>query len=426
MEYLIGAVWVLLELLSFCLFCDAFLPQPRNKVKYAVAFLAFWVVIYICTNFGWGTPIQQIVAFCLYSGLSFYLYRGRWLRHFLIVVLFFIFAAAVDTAMVYGASMSIGIGYSELVWRKLTYTIVVTLGKLLEVLIAYLTHLLQPSTSKQRIYKKWLWLTLLFPAVSLFLLTVIFHSYKNEADLSIGSFILCNILGLANVAIIYLVRMMEKSSQKEQEMLLVNQQMEIQTQSILDLEKSYRIQRQATHEYQRQLQAIHDLIIIEQITAAKEYIEELQDKQASHLFTVNCRHPIIDVILNHKYQIAKEHNIEIQIQINDLSQVNISTNALVVLLSNLLDNAIEACVRMDGARTIYCSLQLNGSLFLSIRNTTPPVSIVDGVIQTSKAVKHDHGFGLISIRHILDNLQAEYTYHYENGWFQFVAEIPMP
>jgi sensor histidine kinase regulating citrate/malate metabolism len=49
-------------------------------------------------------------------------------------------------------------------------------------------------------------------------------------------------------------------------------------------------------------------------------------------------------VLNQKYQQAQEHDIDVQMQVNDLSSVSIYTDHLVVLLSNLLDNAIEACL----------------------------------------------------------------------------------
>ena len=35
-----------------------------------------------------------------------------------------------------------------------------------------------------------------------------------------------------------------------------------------------------------------------------------------------------------------------------------------------------------------------------------------------------HGFGLANIRLILEKYSGEYTMFYENGWFQFTADIP--
>ena len=95
-----------------------------------------------------------------------------------------------------------------------------------------------------------------------------------------------------------------------------------------------------------------------------------------------------------------------------------------MLLSNLLDNAIEACVRLPEGRIIECSLVLEGSLLLSVRNTAPSVQIADGRIETTKEPKAEHGFGLTAVARIVQQLQGEYALDYSEPWFQIVAEIP--
>ena len=113
-----------------------------------------------------------------------------------------------------------------------------------------------------------------------------------------------------------------------------------------------------------------------------------------------------------------------QFCINDLSSIQLSASELVVLLSNLLDNAIEACRRVDAERLIRCTILENDGFFLSIRNTSLPVRITEHGIATTKVSASEHGYGLPSVCRILDALHAEYAYNYEDGWFQFTAEIP--
>ena len=424
MEYVIGAVWNLLEVVCFSLFCKAFLERKANEQKSLLFYAAAICFLFVFTHIVNIAPFQQMVTIATYIFLSFCLYRGHWLRHILVVILLFIFATVVDTGILYGASMLMGLGYGELIWKKLTYITIVTVGKLIEILIAYITYYLRPAVGKQSIQGKWLGLLLLFPAASLAALLVIFNAYKAEADLPTGAFLLCIALGLTNIANIYLVRNMEQSARKEQEMSLLNQQMEIQTQSILELEKQYKLQRQAVHEHHRQLQTIHDLITTDKVDTAQNYIEEIRGKASPRLCVINSHHPVIDAVLNNKYQMAKDRSIEMQVQVNHLANIKLSTDELVVLLSNLLDNAIEACEKVPEKGMIHCRILLGETLFLSVRNTSLPVVITNGNIQTTKSNKKDHGFGLIGIRHILDRHQAEYTYQYQDGWFQFVAEIP--
>lgn len=162
-----------------------------------------------------------------------------------------------------------------------------------------------------------------------------------------------------------------------------------------------------------------------EIEEAKNYIHTIQGQQTTRIFCVNSHHPIIDAVLNHKYQTAKENGIDVQIRVNDLSGVSIKTDQLVVLLSNLLDNAIEGCCRVEGERSLYCSMVASDVLLLSVRNTSQPVKIWNNAIETSKESKINHGYGLSQVRSILDQLHAEYAFDYQDGWFTFATEIPL-
>lgn len=89
--------------------------------------------------------------------------------------------------------------------------------------------------------------------------------------------------------------------------------------------------------------------------------------------------------MNQKYTLAKSSGIDIDLSVNDLSSVKICPEHLVVLIANLLDNAIEACQRLDGERKIQMTLVLEkDELFFSVLNTSKEVKITGKTIATSK------------------------------------------
>ena len=119
-------------------------------------------------------------------------------------------------------------------------------------------------------------------------------------------------------------------------------------------------------------------------------------------------------------------DISIDFEVNDLSNLPFDASDMVVLLSNLLDNAIEACQRYDkGDKAIHVMAVVQQDFFISVRNTSEPVVIINGSIPTTKPEPQLHGFGLANIRLILEKYSGEYTMFYENGWFQFTADIPL-
>ena len=210
---------------------------------------------------------------------------------------------------------------------------------------------------------------------------------------------------------------------EDTESMLLRQHMEMQQESMTALEQNYRMQRKSAHEFEHHMQVLRDLLDRDEVGAARDYLSRLKKNRSIHVMSVSSNHPVIDVILNQKYQTARENEIKMQIQVNDLSALTIPTDSLVVVLTNLLDNAIEACRRIDGNREIFCGVLYDDGLYISIRNTSEPVEVVDGKIPTSKQDSLSHGFGLMSVTYVLDKLEAEYTFGYDEGWFHFAAEI---
>ncbi len=271
---------------------------------------------------------------------------------------------------------------------------------------------------------RWVGLTLLLPMLSLLMLVAVLYIYLGRNDLSESTFFFCCVLEVGNVAAVALIRSIQKSTSMLQEMALLHQQLQIQSESITSLERSYRAQRQITHDYRAQLQTIHTLLSGDKPEEALTLVGQLMDEQNTRVFTVNSRHPVVDAVIHQKCQTAQELGITAEFRVNDLSGIQMKMNELVVLLSNLLDNAIEGCGRCDGEKRLECTILLQDNLFVSIRNTSPAVTIRGRHIPTSKEPKSEHGFGLRNVCRILDERKAEYDFRWENGWFDFAAEIP--
>ena len=425
MEKLISAFWSVLELFAQLLFWKAFFQPKVQKREYLMAVVAIWMLNQLYINRGLPSELITGLTLLLYVVVSCLINEGKWYQHILAVFAVTGMSGIIDTIFLYGVSSVIGISVSELAWKKFLYVVVVTSGKLFLLLVAWMLYRFPVFRRTQSLQGRWLFLSLLFPITSTATLLLIFNNFKNEADISIGIVFFCAVLAIANIAILYAIGLVQDSTERLKENALLSQQMEIQTDNIVALEKSYRAQRKATHEFKNQLQAISDLLTLGEIDEAKKYIQTIQGQQTTRIFCVNSHHPIIVAVLNHKYQTAKEYGIDVQVQVNDLSAISIETNQLVVLLSNLLDNAIEGCCRVAGERALYCSMVASDVLQLSVRNTSLPVKIWNNTIATSKKSKINHGYGLSQVHSILNQLRAEYAFDYQDGWFTFVAEIPL-
>ena len=118
--------------------------------------------------------------------------------------------------------------------------------------------------------------------------------------------------------------------------------------------------------------------------------------------------------------------IDMRFRVNDLSELKIPRVDLTIVLANLIDNAMEACVslpeqsRWVSIQILYCKNVLS----IRIINPSKSVQINNGYIPTTKHEPLLHGFGISNVSDILEKYNAEYFFNYENGRFIFSADWP--
>lgn len=423
MEYCISAFWIGLELLCAIFFCGAFLSRKPKKKYQAMVIAAVWLFVVFYSYFPIKDFVKQILLVSVFISISLLLYEGRLLAHFFLAVLCYIFIATIDVIAINGACLLLDISYDDFIWEKFNYTILTTADKLIAVLFSWLLSKFRIKGNLGRQHSKWLFLSTLFPTVSMVMFLMFFYQASRYGGIPISIILFGCILMVANIAMLYIVDNIEKATVAEQNSRLLKQQMALQAENYLALKKNYTAQRKSTHEFERHIQVLQDLLERQEYDSANDYVRKLQVNRSLKVYCINSNNPVIDVVLNQKHQLAQENGISMSVKVNDLSAIPIQPHEMVVLLSNLLDNAIEACLKVEGHREIMCTLLVEDSIYISVRNTSNPVNIVNGEIETTKANPAEHGFGIPAVKFILEHLNSEYTFEYKEGWFQFVAEI---
>lgn len=423
MEYVIGALWGGLDLFGCILFHGAFLQRRKLSKRYVPKVLAIWLFCCVYTNIPMNQYVKMVLSVTVYTVLSVFLLQGTVPVHICLAIVYNIFNASMDTLSIHGMCYLLGISYNTFVWHKLSYITLITVEKLLVVFLMWILYHFRKKGNLGKQRGKWVQLSILFPAVSAVMLAILFYTSPRDEDVSIGVVVFVGIIMIANLAMLYVINSIEKATEQEQDLRLLRQQISIQTENYAALQKSYSVQRKSTHEFQRHIQVLQGLLEQKEYMAAQDYVQQLQANRALKVLSIASNNPVIDVVLNQKYQVAQEYDIKMHVKVNDFSSVAIKTNELVVLLSNLLDNAIEACLKLGQNREIACSILKEECIYISIRNTSAPVEILHGEIPTTKKETTEHGYGLQAVKYILNQLEAEYTFAYRDGWFQFVAEI---
>ena len=104
---------------------------------------------------------------------------------------------------------------------------------------------------------------------------------------------------------------------------------------------------------------------------------------------------------------------------------------LCIILSNALDNAIEANIGIENPENRYIKLKMHGDetyTVISVINPTPavPVRLSGNRYLTSKKDKGNHGFGLKSIESTAKKYDGEMLTKCEDGTFTLVIKLIAP
>lgn len=426
-ELLFSWVWIGMEAAALYCLGRAFLKRRLSAGMTVLALLLYQGFALVHSNhLLYRLPLipEKLIGLLAVALVLAVVFSAPWYGYLAAAAGSFFFFTAVELGLVALASALFGISVEELIWKKAFYAVYVSLMKSVELFLAWGLMRVRTRRGGRGNSRRYGLLAAIFPLISIFLILFLIQNYQDRSDFAAPVVIFSVILILANALALALMESLNRAAEAEKELALQHQSARLQTESFAALERSYRAQRAAGHEFKHRLQVIGNLLREGRTEEAGAYVAQLQEQQTGRILAANTGNPIVDAVLNEKYQRAREEKIDVRYQVNDLSGLRLSADGLVLILANLLDNAIEACCRLSADRQIECSLFLEESLFLSIRNTAPPVEIVDGRIETSKENRAEHGFGLAAVRRIVRQLNGELVLDYSEPWFQVVAEIP--
>lgn len=107
--------------------------------------------------------------------------------------------------------------------------------------------------------------------------------------------------------------------------------------------EAYSEQRKKTHDFQNQLSIIYGLAL-QEVPNGKvvQYVRSLLKKETIPILVTKTGRNVVDILLTQKHSVAVKNEIDFQFQLDDLSGFPLSDEDLIVVLSNLIDNALNA------------------------------------------------------------------------------------
>lgn len=200
------------------------------------------------------------------------------------------------------------------------------------------------------------------------------------------------------------------------------------------LESDLKLYRQHRHDMKNHLLVIYELVQSKKYDELSDYTKSYLDLTSSKLYNVNTGLDELDVLLYNKFDLAKSNNINIEYHCFTTLSAHYNTMIdLISIISNLLDNSIEANMKIVNSNDRVISVNVDSdqldysfvitNAFLLDTNTIDSNFVTDGF--TTKLDAVNHGLGLS----IVDKLVAKYDGHisfeiFNDMFYQVKIEIP--
>lgn len=181
------------------------------------------------------------------------------------------------------------------------------------------------------------------------------------------------------------------------------------------LSESYEQSRIFRHDVKEHINNLK-ILMKEDNQAAMNCIQSLENVYTDTVFIKYTDNKILNVLLIQKEKECHERGIMMHIQSTNPSIDFVDGIDIVAIFSNLINNAMEACMESE-EREIFVDLCTVNEIFtvVKVENSADREPVVDsGILKTSKQDKANHGIGIKSIKNSLKKYNGGMSWGYDN------------
>ena len=307
-----------------------------------------------------------------------------------------------------------------MIWKRMDCLVAMTITNVIVgVLVAYFSHKWKTERaleSPQALVMSF------FPGITVVLNVVLMISAEDKpADF----LMLLLTLGLTVAVLIHMgIVQMFNDQMAQQQALHVQAALERErAEALMD---SYTTQHRLTHEFTNHISALRALLEQGDVAGAQNYIAGVDKAVAASTTIMDTHNPLLDSILSKKYEEAAKVGVNIYFDLCDLKRMPFDSMDMVIVLSNLLDNAIRAAAQALPPEVYVRIRKTPEEYLLSVRNRVQDdLDLEDNKLPGTTKKESGHGMGFANVQEVLRKYGAEYTVSCRDRWFRFTCAIPV-
>ncbi|WP_295219771.1 sensor histidine kinase [Ruminococcus sp.] len=311
----------------------------------------------------------------------------------------------------YHNTISETLGATDLVWHHHIW------NWILQIFLSRITALIIRKNDNIRVK----WHEILFYILLLLFETILFACISSAVqDYMSGQFMILMMSGfmILDIYIMYIFHKISLSRENEQKVRLMQQQEQLQLQMYQELHEKYRTTREIAHDINRHISSLKALIAANPNEQAEHYLSDMTEDTERLRPTIHNQNAMLEIILNTVSDRCEKEHILLEMNVEDFPMQFISDMDMTAIFSNLLDNAIDACLEISKSqRKIYVVLRKQmGLIVLRITNACKETEPREFRFHHSTKAYHS-GIGLSNVRKAVEKYNGVFRVHQEKCQF---------
>jgi len=181
-----------------------------------------------------------------------------------------------------------------------------------------------------------------------------------------------------------------------------NHRLEMQSEYYTNLQTRIAETKRAEHDLRHHLSLIQSYTTAGDINRLNDYLNNYIDSLPDNRDIVFCENHAVNSILQYYLNIAKKECIEVDVLLEIPAIVSIPDSDLCIIFGNCVENAIDACRRVDGERYIKIRSSLMENMFTIIiaNSFDGTVNKDNGKFMSLK--QEGEGIGISSVKAVVE------------------------
>ena len=411
------------------IFCSAFIEREEMSAFFSGMTTILWIILGSAVSILLEEVLVIRIILAIMLNILFFLIlykKNRLVKTIAVAILFYVTGLSCEILVVaihkyFDPELKI-----EKLMDSKIYVYMGVVSQFMELIVVFIIRKIFRKVRTAKIESKLWMIYTIFPLYSVSLVVLLGYSFDGPISFSQANaftYIASSLL-LINLFIYWFIQQESRRALDAQKNDIEIAHAEGIVQLYDQITKERDVLGKREHEFKNTISALQGLYANKQYDKMGEILGVQNTELINNTNVFETGNRLINTILNTKYVEAREKDITFRFVINDLSKLIIADRDCIVILSNMLNNAIEAAEKCpEGKRIIFVKAVIEGGKFIfACRNSY--INDLDPEMRSKKKDVVSHGYGIENVKEAVNRNKGSCIFSKEGQ--EFVAVVILP